>query len=153
MPVWVWWCLRAVLMSSTVGGCAVWLVPWLSVGWLAVRPFVGCGGCDAVKMWLLCPLSAFVPFVSFVLAFLGRSLGVPCRVRWWGGVFARPLVFVAVWGVWWLCSAFALAFGLWGLPRPYFWASEWGSDYPLKISEKNFSPMWCVRARGGFVEI
>ena len=96
----------------------------------------------------LLPSSAFVLTVSLALAFLGRSLGVSCRFRWWGGVFACPLVFVACGGVCRLCSVVALAFGLWWATHPYFWASEWGSDYPLKISEKNFSPMWCGRARG-----
>ena len=37
-----------------------------------------------------------------------------------------------------------------GVPHPYFWASEWGSDYPLKISEKNFSRCGGVKRAGEF---
>ena len=93
-----------VVQPSTVGGCAVWL---------SVRPFGCCGRPDTVKMSLLCPLSAFVLSLSLALAVLGRSFAVPCRVRWWGGVFACPLLFVACGGVCRLCSVVALAFGLW----------------------------------------
>lgn len=147
-PVWFWWFLRG---CSAVHrwGLVVWCCPdcfallWLVrccrwVGWLSVRLAIVVA--VAGLFWcVLCPLSAFVLTVSLALAVLGRSFAVPCRVRWWGGVFACPLLFVACSGVCRLCLAVALAFGLWGLPRPYFGASEWGSDYPLKISEKNFS--------------
>lgn len=97
-------CLRgccAVLVSLLFGGLsvAVCLVPLLSVGCLSVRPF-GCpGGCGGLVWGGLLPLIAFPLSLSLALAVLGRSFAVPCRFRWWGGVFACPLLFVAIWGV------------------------------------------------------
>lgn len=139
LVVFAWLFIRPPLGAVLCGcpDCLALACPVLSVGWLAVRPFVGCGGCDAVKMSVLLPLSAFPLSLSLALAVLSRSFAVPCRFRWWGGVFARPLLFVAIWGICRLCLVIALAFGLWGCTPSLFLASFRGGDYPLIIHRKN----------------
>lgn len=77
-------------------------------------------------------------FACLLVSFIGFLLFVACGGC---GGLACPLL--------WACRP-VRAPGT-GLPRPYFWASEWGSDYPLKISEKNFLGWGCGRmGSGGF---
>ena len=124
--------------------CAV-----LSVGWLSVRLWLVVAVMPS-KCGVLLPLFAFPLSLWLALAILGRSFAVPCRFRWWGGVFARPLLFVAIWGICRLCSVFALAFGLWGCTPSLFLASFGGGDYPLKIYGKKLLSGVCWGEYGGF---
>lgn len=156
------WCLRLFSrppLGAVLCGCpdGLALARVVAVGGLAVRPSVWL----LWWLWWAC-LGCFVSAVRIC------AVAFPCPCRF-GAFFCRSLPCSVV--GWCVCLSVGfrgnlgcLSALLGGCPcfwlavpsghratRPYFGASEWGSDYPLKISEKNFSPMWCGRmGSGGF---
>ena len=142
--------------------CVAVLMAWL---WLVLC--CRCGGRPSVR------LAVVVAVVGLFGVFCVRCPHLcylfPLPLPFWGvllpflAVFGGGAVCLLVRCFSWLVAVF-VGFARWlplllacrpvrapgtGPPRPYFGASEWGSDYPLKISEKKFSPNG-VWSSGGF---
>lgn len=151
--IFCYWKILGVTIKKIYGPCRLLcaLMPSVSVGWLAVRPFVGCGGCGGLVL------------VCFVSAIRICAVAFPCPCRF--GAFFGGFLPCSVVG-WCVCLSVGFR-GLWRClvallggcpcfwlvvvyPIPIFGRVSGGRITPLKFPRKIFQGVGVWKEQGSF---